>query len=115
MNATDDKPQIVQLCACRMGAAAAIVWGVGMFLMGIITMFTDSYCHEMVRIMGNVYPGYAPGSFGGALLGLIWGALDGFVCVTVAVLIYNALARCGACCCCGGKSPVSRCESPISE
>ena len=99
MDQTTARQPIVQLCACRMGVAAGIVWGLMMFLLGLITLMTESYCHDTVTAIGKVYVGYGPGSFGGALLGVIWGFVDGFICVTVIVLIYNALAKRGACCC----------------
>lgn len=115
MNATNDTPAITQLCACRLGLAAGIVWGLGMFLLGIITMFSNSYGHVMVQTMRSVYPGYAPDSFGGAVLGLIWGLIDGFICVTVAVLLYNAMARFGKCCCGAGKPTADTCGTAAGE
>ena len=114
MNATDDKPQITQLCACRAGLAAGIVWGLCLLLLGIITLFTETYCHQIVELLGNMYAGYKPDSFGGALLGLVWGLDGGFIGVTIAVLIYNALAGRGACCC-RGKSAAQACQSPPAE
>ena len=108
MDQTAEKQPVVQLCACRMGLAAGIVWGVFLFLLGILTLMTESYGHGPVAAFGKLYVGYGPGSFGGALLGLIWGFVDAFICVTIVVLIYNAMAKRGACCCVK-QTPVGAC------
>ena len=113
MTETTGKQTIVQLCACRMGLAAGLVWGLGMFLLGLLTIFTESYGHDTVTAIGKMYVGFQPDSFGGALLGLIWGLVDGFIIVTIVVLLYNALAGCGACWC--SKQGSSSCDIESAE
>jgi len=113
MDEATGKQGVVQLCACRMGLAAGIVWGVGMFLLGLGTMFTEEYGHKTVEAIGRLYVGFQPESFGGAVAGLIWGLVDGFIAVTIVVLLYNAMARCGPCCCSGQAA--SACDAASAE
>ena len=75
---------------------------------GLLTMLTETYGHDTVTAIGKMYVGFQPASFGGAVLGLIWGLADGFIVVTIVVLVYNALAGCGACCC--SKQDSSSCD-----
>ena len=98
-----------QLCACRMGLAAGMVWGSWLFMLGLVTMFTEEYGHSAVEAIGGLYVGFRPDSFGGALLGLVWGFFDGFVAVMIVVMLYNAMARKGPCCC-RGQAP-SACDA----
>ena len=92
------------LCACRLGIACGLVWGVGVFLLAAVTMVTESYGHAAVTLIGNVYAGVEPGSAVGALLGLVWGGVDGFIAAFLFGMIYNALvARAGQCCCLSKK------------
>ena len=113
MDQATGKQSIVQLCACRMGLAAGMVWGSWLFMLGLVTMFTEEYGHNAVKAIGGLYVGFEPGSFGGAVVGLIWGFVDGFVAVTILVLLYNAMARCGACCCSGRSA--SACDAASAE
>ena len=109
MDEATGKQSMVQLCACRMGLAAGMMWGSWLFMLGIVTMFTEEYGHNAVEAIGGLYLGFKPDSFGGALAGLGWGFFDGFVFVMIIVMLYNAMARCGSCCCSGRSPSASAC------
>ncbi len=83
------------MCAGRLGVAAGIVWGLGLFVTGAITVYTEQYAHRVVSLLGNIYPGYVPGSWSAAAKGLIWGFIDAFVAVWIISWIYNLLLYVG--------------------
>jgi len=77
--------------AFRLAVSLGIVWGGAMLLTGIVASYTTWYAHAMVDVFASIYPGFGT-SWGGALLGLLWGFLDAFVGTFVVVIVYNALA-----------------------
>lgn len=113
MDQATGKQSIVQLCACRMGLAAGMMWGSWLFMLGICTMFTEEYGHNAVEAIGGLYLGFRPDSFTGALLGMVWGFFDAFVAVTIIVMLYNAMARKGSCCC--RPQSTSACDTGSGE
>ena len=102
MNESSESP-CGRLCACRLALAVGIIWGLGCALLGGITVFTGSYAHEAVEVLGSIYYGMTPGSWVGALLGLAWGFADGFIGTLLVVGLYNLLG-CGGKCCCQTKT-----------
>lgn len=89
----------VRLCACRMGGALGILWGVSAAIMAAITGYTATWGHAFVELMGNMYWGYKPG-WGGVLPGLGLGFLDGFIGGAILIGLYNLFCTCG----CGKKA-----------
>ncbi len=96
-NDNDQRPGL--LCACCLGVVVGIVWGLGLLLLGIATVYTETYGHKMVDVLGSIYYGYSPGTWAGALLGLVWGFADGFVATFIIIALYNVLIRCCRGCC----------------
>ena len=94
---------IGSICCCRLAAAVGIVFALGTFLLGAVTMFTTTYGHEMVWLIGNIYWGYEPGRLAGAALGGLWAFVDGFIGTMLVALVYKGLSRAGGCCCCASK------------
>ena len=78
-----------RLCPCCLGFVVGVVWGLGLLLLGIVTCYTETYGHEIVRLVGNVYWGYQPGSVGAAFYGLLWGFVDGFIGTAIIAALYN--------------------------
>ncbi len=86
-------------CACCLAAAVGVVWGIGLFVLGAITVWTEDYGHKMVEVLGSIYWGYVPGTWGGALLGLVWGFVDAAIGTFIIVVLYTFLRRaCKRCC-----------------
>ncbi|MCX6822496.1 MAG: bacteriophage holin [candidate division SR1 bacterium] len=71
--------------------AVGIYFGVGLFLIGLLARLTG-YCKIFVAFMSTFYIGYNY-TFGGAFMGLIWGALDGFVGTYIVVRLYNLISK----------------------
>jgi len=91
----------VRFCACRLAVAVGLVWGLGLFLLGVITIYSEMYGNRFIEVMGSIYKGYAPETWNGALWGLLWGFVDGFVAVLIIVGVYMLLNKWGGCCCTG--------------
>ncbi len=69
--------------------AAAILWGGTMLLMGWIA--SSGYMLEWVELMSTVYLGYGPGLIG-AVVGALWGAVDGGIGGLFFAWLYNRLS-----------------------
>ena len=89
---------VLKLCACRAALAGGIVSGLAFGLLGVVTLFTETYGHRMVGVIGNVLCGYVPNSRSGVAWGLLWGFVAGFIGMLLIVGLYNCLCGCGSCC-----------------
>ena len=70
-----------------LGLTLGIVWASGIFLMGLTSTFTN-WGLDFFTLMGSVCIGYS-NTFGGTLIGTIWGFCDGAVCGALIAWIYN--------------------------
>jgi len=73
----------------KLGLSAGIIWGVWLFIMTWIAMFT-SYGMFWLSQWMDIYPAYNL-SVGGAFLGLIFGFIDAFVSFFIFGWLYNLL------------------------
>ena len=71
----------------RLGLAVGIVWGAGLFLLGLLSVISG-YGNSFIGAMGSVYAGYA-GTFIGSIIGGIWAFVDGFIAGWLVAWIYN--------------------------
>ncbi|MDD5103194.1 MAG: bacteriophage holin [Candidatus Peribacteraceae bacterium] len=67
-----------------------IFWAASLLLVAFLTMKTGMGL-SFVSIMSEVYFGYGP-TFVGALIGAVWGFLDGLVCGAIFAWLYNKIA-----------------------
>ena len=72
------------------GLALGIVWGVFVFLLALAGLFFG-YGTEIVEILSTLYRGYNS-TFGGGIIGLIWGFFDAYVVGVIGAWLYNRLA-----------------------
>ncbi len=72
------------------GISLAIVWGVSVFLMGLIS--GTGYGLGFVNALGTMYIYYQPGIIG-AIIGLIYGLIDGFIGGFVFAYLYNMFEK----------------------
>ena len=70
-----------------LGLAGGVFFGVFIFIMTIITMFTG-YASMWSALLVDVYPGYSI-TFSGAFIGLVYGFIDGFVGLFAISWLYN--------------------------
>jgi hypothetical protein len=79
------------LNAKNFGLAGGILWGLGMFILTLISLGTG-YASEFLNLMGTVYIGYSITAVG-SIVGLIYGFLDAFVGLWLFALLYNWLNK----------------------
>ena len=70
--------------------ASGIIWGLGLLLVVLLAMLSDGYGEAFLRVISSVYVGVVV-SAKGALLALLWGFADGFICGAVFAWLYNKL------------------------
>ena len=79
----------VKLDAVKFGLAASIIYGAMFFLYALLgAMFGVG--GEMLRMIGDFYPGVSP-TYPGAIIGAAWGFAIGFFLFTILAWIYNRL------------------------
>ncbi len=80
----------MKLCAKSLGIAAGIMWGVSMFVMTWVSMYTG-YGALWLEVMASVYPGFDISPVG-SVVGLIYGFLDCFIGFFIVGWIYNKVS-----------------------
>lgn len=86
-----------RLCPCGFGFAFGLLWGLSMLISAIIGGYYDWGGH-FIKVMSSVYIGYDAGWIG-ALIGLGWGLVDGFIAGFLLAWFYNLALGCPKCCC----------------
>jgi len=74
-----------------LGLTLGLVWGSGILILGIISMFS-TFGMDFVALMGSVYIGYNS-TWEGTLVGTIWGFCDGAVCGALIAWVYNKFSK----------------------
>jgi hypothetical protein len=69
-----------------LGLALGVMWGAGVFLLGV--MGTFGWGTPIVELLGSGYIGYGP-SLGGSVIGGIWAFVDGAIGGIVLAWLYN--------------------------
>jgi len=77
------------LNARKLGLAGGILWGLSMLVITLLCLWTG-YGALFLDVMENVYPGYSI-SWGGSIVGLVYGFIDGFVGFFLLAWLYNKL------------------------
>ncbi|NQU18563.1 bacteriophage holin [bacterium] len=73
------------------GLAVGIVWGVGMFVLGIIAM-AFGWGDRFIEILSSLYIGYKA-TFLGSIVGAIWGFIDAGIGGIIVAWLYNKFAK----------------------
>lgn len=81
-----------QLRVCCFGLALGIVWGLGMFLLGLAAWLFN-WGNAMVVLMSSLYLGY-DATFVGSLLGGLWGFVDALIGGVIFAWLYNVMSTC---------------------
>lgn len=72
--------------------AMGIWWGVGMFIVAVVSMLTGGMGGAFIEMVSSAYLGYAA-TWPGAFIGLIWGFVDGLICGAILGWLYNRLNK----------------------
>lgn len=81
-----------RISSVSLGLAMGIVWGVSIFLMGVVATYY-TYGKPFVATMGALYLGYEPSLLGSAIGGVI-GFVDAFIGGIILGWLYNLFAHC---------------------
>lgn len=87
-----------KLSPMALGLALGIIWGVIVFMVGLIAHFFE-YGSAFVTSMGVMYIGYEP-SILGSVIGGIMGFIDSFIIGVLIAWLYNVFLNC----CCKNNS-----------
>jgi len=79
-----------KLDAKAFGLAGGILWAAVCFLLGLSAM--SGWGAEWVTLLANIYKGYNA-TFGGAIIGALWGFVDAFIGLWIFAWLYNKLAK----------------------
>ena len=84
----------MKLSTKGLAATGAIVWGLSLFLVGLLNLIWPNYGVAFLDVMRSVYPGFKNLSgLGGLIMGTLYGVVDGAVAGAVFGAIYNALMK----------------------
>lgn len=73
----------------RLALAGGIVWGLSMFVLTILSLYTN-YAAPWLQLVGSIYPGYTI-SWEGSIIGLVYGFIDAAVGLFLLAWLYNKL------------------------
>ena len=80
-----------------MTIAAAVFWGVSVFLVGLLNLKWEGYGQGLLDCIATLYPGYkATANIGDVLVGTGYALLDGAIAGAIFAWLYNIFAgMCG--------------------
>ena len=74
--------------------AAAILWGLALFLTGLGNLLWPGYGESFLKLMASVYPGYkATGRLGDLIIGTLYALVDGGVFGLLLGWLYNCFVN----------------------
>ena len=82
------KEKAMPLSVGGFGVALGLVWAISMLFAGWVSIY--GWGSLFVNTMSSVYIGYVP-SFGGGIVGAIWGFVDGFIGGVLLAFFYNRI------------------------
>lgn len=83
----------MKLNARALGFTVGVIWGIAVLLVTLASLWTaKGYGKDFLDILVSIYPGYSISNIG-ALLGLCYGFVDGFVGGWLVAVIYNFFAK----------------------
>ena len=85
---------VLKLDVKAMALTFGLLWGGAMLLVGLVNMITGDYGQLFLAVMASVYPGYYVGAtIRDAIVGALYGLVDGGIGGAVVALVYNRLSR----------------------
>ena len=73
------------------GLALGIVWGIAVFLMGIVAMISSCWT-PFIALFSSMYIGYKA-TLPGSIIGAVWGFIDAGVGGVIVAWLYNKLQK----------------------
>jgi hypothetical protein len=75
----------------RFAITGGIVWAVALFLTTLVSIWTGLFTN-FLNVIASLYPGYNI-SYGGSVIGLLYGFLDVFIGVYIFAWVYKKVGR----------------------
>lgn len=75
----------------RLGFAFGVIWGLSLFILGLIAHSTIYYGHLIIQTLDSIYFGYEA-TVEGAFIGFLWGFCDAFIAGWLIAWVYNLCA-----------------------
>jgi hypothetical protein len=69
--------------------ACGVAWGAAILLTALAHELWPSYGGTFLELAASIYPGFHVGGFGQAIVGTLYGALDGAACGAIVAWLYN--------------------------
>ncbi|MGA2090873.1 MAG: bacteriophage holin [Endomicrobiales bacterium] len=82
---------MLKLDVKALGLAMGIMWGISMFLLGLLTM-ENGLGSGIEQVLATMYIGYKP-TVMGSIIGGIWGFIDAGVGGMLLAWLYNRLSK----------------------
>jgi hypothetical protein len=80
----------MKLSAKALAITLAAMWGGAMLILGLLNLTIPPYGADVLVVMGSVYPGiYGAGTLSEALLGAVYGLIDGALGGVLIAWVYN--------------------------
>lgn len=79
----------MKLSAKGLGLSLGIIWGLSVFIATLWIMWRGG--GATMQKLGQFYLGYSV-SLGGAIIGLVWGFVDGLIAGALIAILYNVFA-----------------------
>jgi hypothetical protein len=83
----------MQINPRALAIALGLCWGGAILLTGLLHQVWPSYGGALLDLAASIYPGYHVGGYGQAIVGGLYGTLDGAVGGVVVAWLYNTAAR----------------------
>ena len=76
-----------------MSFTIGLLWGASMLIAGVANIVGGEYCQVFLDMVASVYPGYhATGTLGDAIVGTLYGVVDGAIGGAILAWLYNRLS-----------------------
>ncbi|NIP79016.1 MAG: hypothetical protein GWM90_07365 [Gemmatimonadetes bacterium] len=72
--------------------AGAVVWGVGVFLAGLLAILEPDWGARYMELLGAIYPGVEGTSFGAVIIATLYAVVDAGIGCAVFAWLYNRFA-----------------------
>jgi hypothetical protein len=79
-----------RLDAKASGLAFGIMWSFGVLILSLVSLFSETYLHNIADFFSSVYLGYELNLMG-IIIGMVWGFFDAFIGGFVLAWLYNKL------------------------
>jgi len=82
----------MKLNVIALGLAAGLLWGGAVLVVALANLAWPGYGRAFLDLAASLYPGYHPGGAGAAVVGGLYGLVDGAIGGAIFAWLYNLIA-----------------------